>query len=110
MKKVEITEENLQKAHEKGRPDVKKALENMFPEVFESKYFDLTKLESDGILADGMIFTEKSAKEAGFKEDWFFKIRNTGEYEGKAFWVSEHCNWEIKRDDCDLQCLIPTKK
>lgn len=36
--KIEITEENLRKAHKEGCSDVKRVLETLAPEVFEKKY------------------------------------------------------------------------
>jgi len=110
MKKLEITEENLQKAHEDGCSDVKKALENMFPEVFESlKKFNLSKLKLREDISGGFIFTCESSKEAGFSHEMFIKIRSGGKYDNKGFYLNDDYNWRIEEEKESL-CLIPTKK
>lgn len=38
---LEITEENLKKAHENGCSDVKKVLENLFPGAFKPKEYSI---------------------------------------------------------------------
>jgi hypothetical protein len=36
-------------------------------------------------------------------------VRDSGKYGGKAFYLTSDFKWEIKADECGVQCLIPTK-
>lgn len=42
-----------------------------------------------------------------FKE---IDIRESGNYEDKAFWLSDQYDWELKIDNENYQVLIPTRK
>ena len=55
---------------------------------------DVTKFE--GSIMDGRIEV--------------ISCRVHGEFENKSYWLSNDYNWEIKIDDRDQPCLIPTKK
>ncbi len=38
------------------------------------------------------------------------QLRNSGILEDKAFWLNDHFNWILARDNEDQLCLIPRKK
>lgn len=38
------------------------------------------------------------------------QVRNSGILEDKAFWLNDHLNWIVARDDEGQLCLIPRKK
>ena len=40
----------------------------------------------------------------------FISQRYRCKYANKSFWLNDEYNWEIKRDEDDVLCLIPTKK
>jgi len=104
---MDITEkEGILKAARVSKK-AKGILEKAFPKVFEKdKYFDLDKLSSNKYF----IFSFNNAIMAGFMDNDFFQIRRHGEYAGRAFFLSNSYNWELKKDKVGKLCLIPTKK
>lgn len=77
----------------KTSTEAKEALQKLFPEVFEDKYFDLSGF-----------------KDFKFSDNFFIERRVDMEYKNKSLYLDSRVNWEIKRDSHDLLCLIPTKK
>lgn len=59
------------------------------------------------ILQDGLIFTEESAQEAGFKDNDFFKLNKEGDYKNKSFSLSPDYKWKIIKEDNGTICLLP---
>ena len=111
MKKLEITAEKIKAGAEKC-PEAKEVLEEMFPEAFkDDKYFELDKLKINKHFNEFPIdiFTNKSCIDMVL-DNQFIQIRQGGEYQNKAFYLSNCCNWEIIKDAQDLLCLVPTKK
>lgn len=85
----------------------KEILKKEFPEVFESQmFFDVNKL----LPGKRHIFSMESSLEAGFDDDEFFAIRGGGIYKNKAFYLSDDCDWELRRDDWGSLCLVPTRR
>lgn len=109
--KHEITTENILAAAKKC-PQAKQTLEVMFPEAFkENDYFDLRKLKLIKGDREDLIFQNESSLDAGFNTgSWFFQIRNSGEYSGKAFYLDGSVMWELKKDIEGDLCLVPKKK
>jgi hypothetical protein len=110
---VNVTKEKILTAYEVANEESKELLKNLFPKVFEDdKYFDLFKLWSDikSGVGHSYIFTDASAIEAGFNGAFLMEIRYNGNYAGKAFYLANSYNWEIRLDDMEKLCLIPTKK
>jgi hypothetical protein len=88
----------------KTSPEARKALIELFPEIFqEKKYFDLSKLPKP-------LFSNEDARSAGFYDKNFLQVRKYDTYANKAFYLSNHYNWELVEDETGMLCLIPTKK
>jgi hypothetical protein len=49
-------------------------------------------------------------KDCEITPNYFIGVRVIGKYEYKSFYLSNEFNWEIKTDEYDQLCLIPTKK
>ena len=49
-------------------------------------------------------------KDCEITPNYFIGVRLIGKYEYKSFYLSNEFNWEIKTDEYDQLCLIPTKK
>lgn len=95
----------------KANPGAKEILKTLFPEAFEKeKYFDLSKLVTAGGSKCLTIFTDASAKEAGFYHSGFFQIRSGYEFEGKGFYLDHSYNWAIEKDRVGQMVLVPTRK
>ncbi len=95
---LKITKEKVLSAAKKCS-QAKEVLKEMFPEVFEDdKYLELKNSS----------FTSAGYKEPGYGD--IIRVRQFGEFIGKAFWLNENLNWEIKIDKEGEKCLIPTKK
>jgi hypothetical protein len=92
---VEIPQEYLNFLIKKGTTEQKKAVED----------FGI-KLEVDNSVSINI------SQKALFSEDGgsLLQPRNYGEYKGKAFSLNKSYNWEIKVDEQNFLCLIPTKK
>lgn len=89
-----LTKETILKMAEESS-EVKKSLKKAFPDVFEDeKYLEIT--------SDNRVF--------GNRGGMLLERRIAGEFKNKAFWLNSGFNWEIKRDNEDVMCLIPTKK
>lgn len=108
-----ITKEKVLEAASKCSA-AKATLEVLFPEVFnQSKKFDLSKLKFEEV--NGYMFTDESAKAAGFHSKLFFQI-NKGEdrsrkdqcfYLFKEVYGNNPIKWTLEeRDDCYL--LVPS--
>jgi hypothetical protein len=103
---VSTTKEKVLKAAKNNAVIVTRLLQELFPEVFkDEEYFNLREL-SDNLI----IFDHQKSKDAGFSGNEFMQIRNSGEYEGRAFYLSDEYDWQLKTDNDDSFCLIPTKK
>jgi hypothetical protein len=77
----------------------------------DEKYFDLSKLKvRENVSNYGEIFTNESSIESGFSGNNFLRMRTSGEYKNKGFYLSGFYNWEIVTDSEDCQVLLPTKK
>lgn len=91
--------------YEIGNNDVKTVLKYMFPEILNAhKHFNLFALAHD----QTYIFDDEKSKKAGFFGRTFMSVRQSGEYTGKAFFLSNNYNWELKIDSKGMICLIPT--
>lgn len=112
METIKLTKEEILVAYDKACEEGKKVLRSLFPEIFKSKYFDLSKLKLINKRSEPLIhfFTLESAVNAGFHTQHFIAIRLGDKYENKAFFLSNVYNWELKEDDDGILCLIPTKK
>ena len=75
----------------------------------ESKYFDLSKLETIGG-NNTCIFTEESAEKAGFAGNGFMQRKGGGKYHRKGFFLSDRYNWELIEEPDGSKILLPTKK
>lgn len=105
---VNTTKETVLTAYKNGNNEVKAALKNMFPNVFEEdKYFDLERL--CGPIKQTLFDTDLS-RDAGFFGSGFMLVRNEFEYKGKAFYLSNDYDWDLRFDSSHTLCLIPTKK
>lgn len=40
----------------------------------------------------------------------FMQIRGSGEYKNKAFYLNSDYSWELKKDNSEVLCPIPTEK
>lgn len=94
-------------------PEAKKALQELFPEVFEEdKYLNLESLIKPHNHFTARIFTEDEIKTIG-AENSFMEVY-TGYQKNlyhKAFWLNgDHYNWELRKLKDDHYLLIPTKK
>ena len=49
-------------------------------------------------------------KDLDISPNYFIGVRVSGKYEYKSFYLSNEFNWEIKTDEYNQLCLIPTKK
>ena len=49
-------------------------------------------------------------KHCDISPNHFIGVRVVGKYENKSFYLSNEFNWEIKEDEYNQLCLIPTKK
>lgn len=75
--------------YKEGYKDASEAQKRVLDGIFgKSKEVQVPSVNADGILCD----------------------RGAGEYKGIAFYLSDHYNWEIKKDSYDCLCLIPTNK
>ncbi len=99
MRSAKEMAEILKKLTHKDEPKPDPAPENI--------YFDLSKLAISGF---SEIIDSVKSKQAGF-ETQPIEIRNGGLYKNKAFYLDDYkIDWELKKDDQNHLCLIPTKK
>src|SRR4030042_6231309 len=106
---VNTTKEKVLTAYKEGNEETKKSLKNLFPKVFEdNQYFDLQTLCNNW--DPPIIFDTAKSCKAGFYGNNFMQIRNAGEYDNRAFYLSGEYDWELKHDTSQQLCLIPTKK
>lgn len=77
------------------------------PECFvvESKEFDFSKMRCKNLFNKDVI----EALGIGC-DNQFLEVRNGGEYQTKAFWLTDELNWELKKDSEGEWVLIPTRK
>ena len=91
----ETVESMFKAATSEQLPIVKK----VFPDFNTDKNIDLKSRSSEEL------FTNNSLSTA------MIEIRNGGQHEGKAFFLSEsQYNWKLERDECDDLVLVPTLK
>lgn len=78
------------------------------PECFveESKEFDFSKMNHKKLFSNDVI------EALGIKcvHTQFMEIRGGGDYENKAFYLTDEFNWELKKDSTGEWVLIPTRK
>jgi hypothetical protein len=91
------------------KPKIKKNHPDCFPE--DSKYFDFSEFANRG---DDRVVSVDVCKSLGLNDSCygFIQVRvNSGnpETHHRSFYLSEHYNWELKRDR-EAMVLIPTKK
>jgi len=108
-KVLEVTKGEILKAAKKSHA-VKEALKELFPEVFDNKYFNLRKLEVLDNIEMGRIFTYESSKKAQFYGLDFLSIRVDGNFAWKGFFLDKSYKWEIVTDDKGALILLPTKR
>jgi len=92
---------------EAGRlcPTVRDYLQKEVPEAFEDdKYFNLSFLN-----IGGGIFKRDLLEKCGL-DSYTIQIRDSGEYKNKAFYLDNDYNWEVKKDNENILCLILTRK
>lgn len=96
--KAEITKDRVLEAASKC-PTAKETLKVLFPEFFmEDKSVQISKLPNKYNYFESLDNT------------WILAIRNSREFENKAFWLCDKFNWNIVEDSEGEYCLIPTKK
>lgn len=106
---MNVNEDFVLKAHAAACSSWKQQIEEQFPDLFK-KEVDLLKLKVNTSLSDKhKIFTTESVIDA-VNHSHLLEIRNYGKYAGKAFWLSNEFNWEIKYDENKMMCLVPTKE
>jgi hypothetical protein len=86
----------LIKAFEEADSDQTKLLLKYFYQPLESKEVNMEEW-----IEDIKLF-RKSCRE-------LIDVRDNGKYGGKAFYLTSDFKWEIKTDEYDIQCLVPTK-
>ena len=102
--KLEVTIEKVLRAAAKC-PDAKAVLEEMFPEAFEeSKYFNFLE-ETD----ETSVFKNRTAKDFLLNAA-LIEVRDSGEYEGRGFFLDDNLDWELKKDSEGALVLIPKKR
>jgi len=78
------------------------------PECFveESKEFDFYKMNHKKLFSNDVI------EALGIKCEYtqFMEVRGGGDYENKAFYLTNELNWELKKDGVGEWVLIPTRK
>jgi hypothetical protein len=72
----------------------------------QHKLFDQIFGVDDGSVDLSHLITERVRAST----DQLIDVRDSDEFEKKAFWLDGDYNWEIKKDRKGLLCLIPTKK
>ena len=79
------------------------------PECFvvESKEFDFSKMGHNKLFSNDVI-EALGIKCGGYAQ--FMEVRLGGDYENKAFYLTEELNWELKKDSAGDWVLIPTRK
>lgn len=103
--KLEITKERILEAASKCST-AKETLKTLFPEVFEhDKYYDM-----EGAITgdDNSLDASKLPRDCINRP--IIRIRGSGEHKHRAFYLSNDCNWEFKKDSEGSLVLIPTKK
>lgn len=105
MNELTITKERVLKAA-KGSPEAERALKTLFPDVFKSEYFDLTKLDSNELLR---IFSKENLVASGVEYP-FMQIRCVGSHAWRAFYLSDNIDWSLERDERNVLCLVPRRK
>lgn len=89
-------------------PEAKEALRQVFPDKFEEdKSVDFSR---DYEEASTAVFTkERYFNYSGF-DSGTIQIKRGGNYDNKAFYLSNKFNWELREDNRGALVLIPTKK
>jgi hypothetical protein len=107
MTNLEITKENVLEAHKAGCADVKKVLENLFPEVFEDfSSENVTNDETQIRLAVNIGIDPYYANE-------FLKNRTTGNFKDKSLYLCRKefgPKFRVITDDGGCQVLTWTKR
>lgn len=93
--KLEITKEKVLEAASKCET-AKQTLKTLFPEVFEDY--------------NSIIVTHRSFSNDCTNPHRLIGVRADGLYMDKSFWCNQNYNWELKKDEYGMLCLIPTKK
>jgi hypothetical protein len=84
---IEVSEELLQQGRKEASQSQKEVIDRIFGK------------EKEEISLGGIMI----------KND-YIQLREGGEHKGKALVLSENYNWEIKKDNYNFLCLIPTHK
>ena len=77
-------------------------LENIFGKQVKK---ELTLKE----IADGKLLFRENPNDGGFSIA-MIEVRVAGSDKDKAFWLNNEYNWELKRDNDGVLCLVPTPK
>lgn len=98
---VMITEEFYTEMRKACNDSQNKVLDEIFG--VDNQEIDLTKPETFNNL-------ELFIKNALGRESSLIGIRCTGNFKNKSFYLNENYSWELKKDNSNTLCLIPTKK
>jgi hypothetical protein len=103
MTNLNITEENVKAAHKAGCADVKKVLDNLFPDTF--------KMEVSTFGIEGTPAQKMWAKNLGTESYQFMHSRGSGEYKNKGLYLGVDRNiiFKVVRDTEGAQVLIVEK-
>ena len=80
------------------------------------KYMELfiqkgTPEQKKAVMKLGVVLIgDKSVDVTDFIARKFIAVRNSDEYQNKAFYLNPIYDWEIKKDAYGILCLTPTKK
>lgn len=106
-KKLQITEDSLQKAHDNGCSDVKKVLENMYPDFFEKEVETFRRGER--ISVDGHECIIAVVPNSGNKEFTIVDLRD-GCHWGDSFKVKDYVKILITEMSSSISTCCTIKK
>lgn len=95
---VSIEEDFYKEMREACDPDQNKLFDDIFG--VDIQEIDLTKPET---INNSALFDRLSASS-------LISIRNANNLKHKSFWLNDNYNWELKKDDYNVLCLVPTRK